>query len=165
MAALPTAPAPPATSTVRSRSAPGRRRDGPSSATVSARWAVAPGIPMLAPSSKSAPPGSGKTRPAGTTVYSWAVPLAGRPSPASVTQTRSPASMPSTPGPTASTIPAPSWLGTVGSAGERPKAPLRDFQSVGLTPDTATRIRTSPSAGSSIGRCATRRTDASPLCS
>ena len=35
---------------------------------------------MLAPSSKSALSGSGKTRSAGTTVYSWAVPLAGRPS-------------------------------------------------------------------------------------
>jgi hypothetical protein len=63
----------------------------------------------------------------------------------------------------ASTIPAPSWLGTVGSSAERPNAPLRDFQSVGLTPDTATRIRTSPAAGSSSDRCTTCRTDASPV--
>lgn len=70
--------------------------------------------------------------------------------------------MPATPRPTASMIPAPSWLGTVGPPAALPKAPLRDFQSVGLTPDTITRIRTSPSAGSSSGRCTTWRTDASP---
>ena len=118
---------------------------------------------MLAPSSKSALSGSRKTRSAGTTVYSWAVPLAGRPSAASVTQTRSPAWMPATSDPTASTIPAPSWLGTVGSPAALPKAPLRDFQSVGLTPDTTTRIRTSPSAGSIAARSTTWRTDASPV--
>jgi hypothetical protein len=162
MAALPTAPAPPATRTAVSRSAPGRSRAGPSSATVSARWAVTPGIPTLAPSSKSAPSGSGKARSAGTTVNSWAVPLAGRPSAARVTQTRSPGAIPVTPGPTASTTPAPSWLGTVGSPTAPPKTPLRDFQSVGLTPDTITRIRTSPSPGSAIGRSTTRRTDVSP---
>src|SRR5205823_6847595 len=71
--------------------------------------------PMLAPSSKSAPAGSGKTRSAGTTVNSCAVPPAGRPSPASVTQTRSPTPKPATPAPISSTTPAPSWLGTVGS--------------------------------------------------
>ena len=43
-----------------------------------------------------------------------------------------------------------------------PKAPLRDFQSVGLTPDTATRTSTSPSAGSSGGRCTSCSTVASP---
>jgi hypothetical protein len=42
------------------------------------------------PDIESALSGNRKTRAAGTTVYSWAVPLAGRPSPASVTQTRSP---------------------------------------------------------------------------
>jgi hypothetical protein len=70
--------------------------------------------------------------------------------------------MPATPDPTASTTPEPSWLGTVGSPAAQPKAPLRDFQSVGLTPDTTTRIRTSPSAGSIAARSTTCRTDVSP---
>src|SRR5215218_10305246 len=63
--ALPTAPAPPATNTVLPPSAPGCSRDGPSSATVNARCAVTAGMPMLAPSSTSAPTGSAKTRSAG----------------------------------------------------------------------------------------------------
>jgi hypothetical protein len=92
----------------------------------------------------------------------WAVPLAGRPSPASVTQTRSPALKPTTPAPNSSTTPAPSWFGTVGSAGAPLVVPLRDFQSVGFTPETTMRIRTSPSAGSGIGRSTSSRTDGSP---
>jgi hypothetical protein len=54
-------------------------------------------------------------------------------------------------------------VGNLGSPVALPKAPLRDFQSVGLTPDTTTRIRTSPSAGSASGRSTTFRTDASPV--
>jgi hypothetical protein len=161
-AALPTAPAPPATRIVLPSRAPGRSRDGPSSATVSARWAVTAGMPMLAPSSNSAPAGSRKARSAGTTVNSCAVPPAGRPSPASVTHTRSPALNPLTPAPTSSTTPAPSWLGTVAFVRVPPNAPLRDFQSVGLTPDTRTRIRISPFPGSGTGLSTSSSTDGSP---
>jgi hypothetical protein len=40
--------------------------------------------------------------------------------------------------------------------------PLRDFQSVGFTPETATRIRNSPVPGSGIGRSTSSSTDGSP---
>src|SRR5215217_6877401 len=156
------APAPPATSTALPASASGPSRAGPSSATVNARCAVTAGMPMLAPSSTSAPAGSAKTRSAEMTVNSWAVPPAGRPSPARVTQTRSPTLKPLTPAPTSSTTPAPSWLGTVASVGPPPKAPLRDFQSVGFTPDTSTRIRTSPAPGSGSCLSTSWSTDGSP---
>jgi hypothetical protein len=43
-----------------------------------------------------------------------------------------------------------------------PKVPLRDFQSVGFTPDTSTRIRTSPAPGSGIGCSTSSSTDGSP---
>src|SRR4030095_6060078 len=93
-----------------------------------------------------------------------AVPPPGRPSPARVTQTRSPTLKAVTPAPTASTTPAPSWLGTVASGGPPPNAPLRDFQSVGFTPDTSTRIRSSPTPGSGIGFSTSSSTDGSPGC-
>ena len=58
IAAWPTAPAPPATSTTLPARAPGCSRRGPSSATVRARWAVMAGTPRLAPTSKPTPSGS-----------------------------------------------------------------------------------------------------------
>jgi hypothetical protein len=66
------------------------------------------------------------------------------------------------PAPTSSTTPAPSWLGTDVSVSSPPNAPLRDFQSVGFTPDTSTRIRTSPSPGWGIGLSTSSGTDGSP---
>src|SRR5262249_8514001 len=98
----------------------------------------------------------------GTTVYSCAVPLAGRPSAASVSQTRSPALSPATPGPTKSTTPAPSWFGTVASPTVPPDKPLRDFQSVGLTPEPATWAPLSPSPGVGIGRSTSSSPEGSP---
>ena len=43
-----------------------------------------------------------------------------------------------------------------------PVAPLRDFQSVGFTPDTTTRMRISPAPGSGVGRSSSSSTDGSP---
>ena len=97
IAALPTAPAPPATRTVRPSSVPGPSRVGPSSFTVRHRCAVRKGTPRLAPRSNDATSGSSTTWRAGTTAYSWAVPPAGRRCAASQTQTRSPSSAASTP--------------------------------------------------------------------
>src|SRR3954451_22554082 len=57
MAALPTAPAPPATKTMRPSSVPGPRRAGPSSVTLRHRCAVRKGIPRLAPRSNEATSG------------------------------------------------------------------------------------------------------------
>ena len=73
IAALPTAPAPPATSTTAlqgPRAEPAR----PVLAAVSARWAVTAGTPRLAPRSYDAASASGATRSTGCTVYSAAVP-------------------------------------------------------------------------------------------
>jgi hypothetical protein len=42
------------------------------------------------------------------------------------------------------------------------KVPLRDFQSVGLTPETMTPMRTSPTCGTGISWSLRRSTDASP---
>ncbi len=103
------------------------------------------GTPSDAPSSKEAPSGSGIACSAGTIVYSAAVPQP-RWRAAISTQTRSPTRLGLMPGPTASIVPAPSWLGTrnaPSAAVER----LRVFQSVGLTPETATLTRTSPAPG------------------
>src|SRR4029453_14403515 len=55
IAALPTAPAPPWTRTVRPSSEPGPRRSGSDSATVRQRCAVRNGTPSDAPSSKDGP--------------------------------------------------------------------------------------------------------------
>src|SRR3954464_3207378 len=74
MAALPTAPAPPWTSTVCPVSEPGRSRSGSVSATVRQRCAVRNGMPSAAPSSKLGSGPSRTTCRAGTTVYSAAVP-------------------------------------------------------------------------------------------
>jgi hypothetical protein len=125
IAAFPTAPAPPATSTLQSPRAPGCNRVGPSSATVSARCAVTAGMPMLAPSSNPAPAGSANARSARTTVYSWAVPLDELRTPASVTRTRSPTLKRSTPAPSSSTTPAPS-----GSEPSAPRPPRRSRRCV-----------------------------------
>src|SRR3954467_1877590 len=60
--------------------------------------------------------------------------------------------------------PAPSWLGT--DSGEELAElpdPRRDFQSVGLTPETRTRTRTSPGPGSRTGRSTRRRTSGPPV--
>ena len=76
-------------------------------------------------------------------VYSCAVPVGcGRRD----TQTGSPTARCSTPSPSASTTPAPSWFGvTSGNGGAAPSPePRRDFQSVGLTPETTMWTRTSP---------------------
>ena len=148
IAALPTAPAPPATSTVRPSSVPGPSRVGPSSVTVRHRCAVRNGTPRLAPRSNDATSGSSTTCRAGTTAYSCAVPPAGRRWAASQIHTRSPSSAASTPCPTASTTPEPSWFGTCGGSTATPGSlPRRVFQSVGLTPERWIRTRTSPGPG------------------
>jgi len=115
------------------------------------------GMPRAAPTSYEAEWGRGTACSDGTTVYSAAVPVV-RPRAAWNTHTLWPTRVGSTPSPTASTTPAPSWLGvcagpTIGIAGLD-----RDFQSVGLTPDTWTRTRTSPGPGSGVGTSTTRRT-------
>ena len=116
-------------------------------------------MPRLAPRSSEASPGSGTARSAGSTVYCAAVPQ-GHCQAAKYTHTRSPTRAGSTPSPTASTVPAPSWFGTwkrtAGS--ELGEPPVRDFQSVGFTPDTLTRTRTSPGPGSGVSTSSTRRT-------
>ena len=122
IAALPTAPAPPATRTVRPSSVPGPSRVGPSSVTVRHRWAVRKGTPRLAPRSNDATSGSSTTWRAGTTAYSCAVPPAGRRCAASQIQTRRPTRADSTPCPTASTTPEPSWFGTCGGSTAAPGA-------------------------------------------
>jgi hypothetical protein len=53
-------------------------------------------------------------------------------------------------------------VGTVGSATSPAVAPLRDFQSVGFTPDTTRRMRISPAPGSGVGRSSSSSTDGSP---
>ncbi len=62
-------------------------------------------------------------------------------------------------------VPAPSWLGTV--SGERVGSPgfepFRTFQSVGFTPDTATRTTTSPGPASGLGRSTRRNTSGPPV--
>jgi hypothetical protein len=116
-------------------------------------------MPRAAPSSSDGSAPSSTVCRAGTTVYSAAVPN-GRCQAASQIQTRSPTSTGSTPWPTASTVPAPSWLGIC------PSGPgcafVRDFQSVGLTPEKATRTRTSPGPGSGSGRSISWRTSGPP---
>jgi hypothetical protein len=136
MVACPTAPAPPATSTVRPARLLGVKRAGESSCTVKARRAVTAGMPMLAPSSNDASSGSGTAYFAGTTTCSCAVPP-GRPYPTSHSQTSCPASSSVTPSPRASTVPAPSLCGT--TSGNSGAPPCRNLKSIGLTPDTATR--------------------------
>src|SRR5206468_10143128 len=71
----------------------------------------------------------------------------------------------STSAPTATIVPAPSWLGTTsGKAAGRPGlSPRRDFQSVGFTPDTATRTRTSPSPSVGSGRSTSFNTSGPPV--
>ena len=101
---------------------------------------------------------------AGTTAYSCAVPPAGRRCAASQIQTRRSSSAASTPWPTASTTPEPSWFGTCGGCTAAPLSlPRRDFQSVGLTPERWTRTRTSPGPGSGSGRSTRVRTSGSPV--
>ena len=103
---------------------------------------------------------SGKTRSAGWTVSSAAVPNA-RPCWASNNHTRSPTETWPTPSPTASTIPAPSWPGVTSS--QPLIMPARNFQSVGLTPALTSRTRTSPGPGSGTSRSTSRRTDDGPV--
>ena len=69
------------------------------------------------------------------------------------------------PAPTATMVPAPSWLGTVSGdrVGSPGRLPLRTFQSVGLTPDTATRTTTSPGPGSGSARSTSRSTSGPPV--
>ena len=69
------------------------------------------GTPSEAPSSNEAPSGSATACRAGSTVHSAAVPQQ-LPTAASHSQTRSPIRAGSTPAPTASITPAPSWCGT-----------------------------------------------------
>ena len=72
---------------------------------------------MLAPRSKDAPSGKGMACFAGSATSSCAVPSA-RFRAASHSQTRSPTRAGST-SPTATTVPAPSWLGTTSGKAER----------------------------------------------
>ncbi len=75
----------------------------------------------------------------------------------SYSHTSSPTRAWSTPGPTASSSPAPSWLGTMTSKPPAVSPPVvRVFQSVGLTPETSTRTRTSPGPGSGTGTSSMR---------
>jgi hypothetical protein len=160
IAALPTAPAPPWTSTVLPVSAPWSSRSGIDSPRVRQRCAVRNGTPRQAPSSSDAFAGSSTALRCGTTVYSAAVPH-GRWYADSHSHTRSPRTAGSTPLPTASTTPDPSWFGTW-----KPAATgvlRRDFQSVGFTPDAATLTLTSPGPGSGTSRSVSSRTSGSPL--
>ena len=143
---------------------PGRSSCGPSSATVRARWAVMAGMPRLAPTSNDVPAGRVTAWSEAMATSSWAVPSDRRQA-ASHSHTRSPTRLDSTPGPTATIVPAPSWLGTVSGdrVGSPGRLPLRTFQSVGLTPDTATRTTTSPGPGSGSGRSTTRNTSGPPV--
>ena len=71
---------------------------------------------------------------------------------ASKTQTSQPDPALGHAGPPASTTPAPSWPGIwAGSTGVPGRVLLRDFQSVGFTPERSTRSRTSPGPGSGSG--------------
>ena len=123
-------------------------------------------MPKPAPRSNEAASGSGTICRTGTTVDSAAVPH-GRRQAASQIHTRCPTSAASTPTPTASTTPAPSWPGTCGGSMGPPTptdpVPRRDFQSVGLTPDRCTRTRTSPGPGAGSGRSTRVSTDGSPV--
>jgi hypothetical protein len=141
IAARPTAPAPPATRTV-------RPSIGPSAKTH--RCAVMTGMPRLAPMSAETPSGSATARLSGTTVY-WAAVPHGRCQAAKYTHTRAPMRARSTPSPTSSMTPAPSWFGIWNGDAMRSGRLARAFQSVGLTPETDTRTSTSPGPGS--GRC------------
>jgi hypothetical protein len=69
------------------------------------------GTPRLAPNSREAVSGNGRTSRAGTVAYSCAVPSK-RLKATSHNHTLSPGTTSSTPGPTASTIPEPSRCGT-----------------------------------------------------
>src|SRR5207249_7699887 len=84
---------------------------------------------------------------------------------ASQSQTRSPTRPRSTPSPTATIVPAPSMFGTTsGNASGFPgPSPRRAFQSVGLTPDTATRTRTSSGPGVGSGRSTSFSTSGPPV--
>jgi hypothetical protein len=62
--------------------------------------------------------------------------------------------------------PAPSWCGIWNPSTGREVRPLRDFQSVGLTPEHSILILTSPGPGSGRSISATRSTSAlGPICS
>ena len=80
--------------------------------------------------------------------------------------TRSPTRAAGTPLPTLSITPAPSLCGmTRGNAIFRVR-PSRDFTSEGLTPEVASRTRTSPGPGSGVATSPRRRTcAAAPLAS
>src|SRR6476661_8397495 len=164
MAAWPTAPAPPVTRTVRPARAPAESLAGPSSFDVRARCAVNAGIPNEAPVSKDSVSGRGTALLPGTTTYSCAVPSL-LPQATSHSQTRPPTERPVTPGPSASMTPAPSWFGTLGASSFLLPFPDRDFQSVGLTPDTTTRTRTSPGPGTGSGLSVSFSTDEGPVSS
>src|SRR3954469_1375217 len=150
IAACPTAPAPPATST----SSP---EIGPSA---SKQWyAVNAGIPSEAPSSNDAEEGSATACADATTQNGAAVPHC-RCHAAKYTHTREPTREASTPDPTASITPAASCPGTWKANGT--SAPARDFQSVGFTPATTTRTRTSPGPGEGVGTSSTTSTPDDP---
>jgi hypothetical protein len=122
------------------------------------------GMPRLAPSSNDAASGKGTARSSGIATSSWAVPSA-RCHAASRNQTRCPTLASSTPSPTATIVPAPSWLGTTSGNGVASpgRFPWRTFQSVGFTPDNTTRTSTSPGAGSGSGRSTSLRTSGPPV--
>jgi hypothetical protein len=62
-------------------------------------------------------------------------------------------------------MPAPSWFGTTSANGVAwpARAPARAFQSVGFTPETTMRTRTSPVPGCGISRSMSCRTDDGPV--
>ena len=155
IAASPTAPAPPCTSTHSPAIGPSAN---------SARCAVNAGMPRHAPTSNDTPSGNGTACCAGNTVYSAAVPPA-RPRCASYTQTRSPTRAGSTPAPTRSITPAPSWCGTIrGNAIGCDGPPPRPLVSEGFTALACTRTRTCPGAGCGSGSSPTCSTSAAAPC-
>jgi hypothetical protein len=143
-------------------SAPGASRPGPTADTVRQRCAVNAGIPRLAPTSNDPvvqpdclAHGEDDVflrRPVGS--------LPGRlPQPHALAH-----ACRIDPGADGIDGSGPSWFGTSsGNGSGPPRRPLRAFQSVGLTPETATAIRTSPAAGSGTGRSTTRSTSGPPV--
>ena len=121
--------------------------------------AVTAGTPSVAPSRSSLPAGSRRALYDGTTHHCAAVPQR-LPWADIASQTRSPSRDSSTPGPTASIVPAPSWCGTWNPSIGQVMMPARFLKSVGFTPDTVTRTRTSPGPGSGRGISTTSSTSA-----
>ena len=159
IAALPTAPAPPATSTVIPSRAPGPSRVGPPSMEVSARCAVTAGTPSDAPRSYDALVGQrhhARGRLHGVLRGGAVRPLVlGQHQPDPVTDRES-------------VDPGADRVDDAGAvlAGRHlvePEQFCRRFQSVGFTPARTSRTRTSPGPGSGSSRSTRLRTEDGPV--